>query len=252
MAKKVILDAGHGGWDNGAMYGSRVEKDDTLQLTLATGEKLKDKGVDVLYTRTSDVYQSPNQKAKIANESGADYFVSIHRNASPMVNQYSGVQTLVYADQGEPKKLAEAINNQLAEVGYRNLGISVRPNLAVLKGTDMPAVLVEAGFINTDVDNQIFEEQFDEIAAAIADGIVEGIGAVAMPVQYRIQVGLFRKYDNALRLQNELAEMGYTVEIVPFGEYYAVLLGKFASFDRAKRVEKVLQEDGYDTWIVGL
>ena len=90
----IMLDAGHGGYDSGAVYGDRYEKNDTLSLVLAVGTILENNGVDVLYTRTTDVYQSPNEKAGIANRSDADYFISIHRNSSPDPNTYSGVETL--------------------------------------------------------------------------------------------------------------------------------------------------------------
>ena len=93
----IMLDAGHGGYDSGAVYGDRYEKNDTLSLVLAVGTILENNGVDVLYTRTTDVYQSPNEKAGIANRSDADYFISIHRNSSPDPNTYSGVETLVCA-----------------------------------------------------------------------------------------------------------------------------------------------------------
>ena len=86
----IMLDAGHGGYDSGAVYGDRYEKNDTLSLVLAVGTILENNGVDVLYTRTTDVYQSPNEKAGIANRSDADYFISIHRNSSPDPNTYSG------------------------------------------------------------------------------------------------------------------------------------------------------------------
>ena len=94
----VILDAGHGGYDNGAQYDGRKEKDDNLRLTLAVGQILEQNGVPVSYTRQSDIYQSPSEKARLGNESGADYFISFHRNASPNANEYQGVETLVFDD----------------------------------------------------------------------------------------------------------------------------------------------------------
>ena len=160
----VMLDAGHGGYDNGASFEGRKEKDDNLNLVLAIGNILENNGVDVLYTRTTDIYQSPNEKANIANRSDASYFVSIHRNSSPQPNTYSGVQTLVYADAGIPALFAQNINRELEKVGYANLGTSVRPNLAVLRGTNMPAALVEVGFINTEQDNRLLDLKFPEIA----------------------------------------------------------------------------------------
>ena len=78
--RRVMIDAGHGGEEPGSIYEGRREKDDNLKLALAVGEILSRNGVDVLYTRVTDVYQSPLEKAQIANRSGADYFVSIHRN----------------------------------------------------------------------------------------------------------------------------------------------------------------------------
>ena len=180
MAVKIMIDAGHGGYDAGAVYNGRREKDDALNLALAVGDILKSQGYDVVYTRTDDVYDSPVQKARIGNESGADFFVSIHRKSSPTPNQYNGVQTLIYDDSGIKKTMAENVNKRLEEVGYRNINVDIRPNLAVLRRTSMPAILVEAGFINSDKDNNLFDSKFEETAQAIADGINETIRAAGM------------------------------------------------------------------------
>ena len=172
---RIALDAGHGGSDPGAVYKGRQEKDDTLDLTLAVGDILKKNGIDVYYTRTTDEYETPFKKATDANNSGADLFVSIHRNSSENPNQYSGVETLVYSDTCLKAEVARNINNQLEDAGFKNLGVDERKNLVVLKRTKMPAVLVEVGFINNDKDNYLFDEEFDSIAQAIADGILESI-----------------------------------------------------------------------------
>lgn len=171
----VVLDAGHGGANPGALYNGRQEKDDALALVLAIGSILEQNGIDVYYTRTSDIYESPYQKATEGNEVGADYFVSIHRNSSPYPNQYSGVETLVYNQYGEAARLAYHINARLEQIGFLNLGVNERPNLVVLNSTQMPAVLVEVGFINTDADNSLLDERFDDIAGAIADGIIQTV-----------------------------------------------------------------------------
>ena len=169
------LQSAHGGSDPGAVYKGRQEKEDTLDLTLAVGDILKKNGIDVYYTRTTDEYETPFKKATDANNSGADLFVSIHRNSSENPNQYSGVETLVYSDTGLKAEVARNINNQLEDAGFKNLGVDERKNLVVLKRTKMPAVLVEVGFINNDKDNYLFDEEFDSIAQAIADGILESI-----------------------------------------------------------------------------
>lgn len=168
----VVIDAGHGGADFGATYLGRMEKDDVLRLSLAVGNILSNNGVNVIYTRTNDVYETPAEKAAEANASSADYFVSIHRNSSPYPNQYTGVESLVYNRYGTAARMAENINRQLEMVGFVNHGVNERPNLAVLRRTNMPAVLVEVGFINTDRDNMLFDSRFDEIAQAIANGIL--------------------------------------------------------------------------------
>lgn len=173
MAERIILDAGHGGRDSGAVYQDRREKDDTLAMTLEVGRRLEEMGFDVVYTRQEDVYQAPFQKATIANELGGDLFVSIHRNSSGMPNQYQGVETLVYSEGGLPEIVADNVNKALEEIGYLNLGIEERPKLVVLNSTEMPAVLIEVGFLNSDADNQLFTEKFEETAQAIATGIGE-------------------------------------------------------------------------------
>lgn len=169
----IALDAGHGGANPGAVYNGRQEKDDALALTLAIGNILERNGVDVYYTRTTDVYEAPYQKAMEGNAVGADYFVSIHRNSSPYPNQYTGVESLVYNRYGRAARMAYNINSRLEQVGFVNQGVNERTNLVVLNRTQMPAVLVEVGFINTDADNILFDEQFNAIAQAIADGILQ-------------------------------------------------------------------------------
>lgn len=157
------------------MYGDRKESEDALNLVLAIGPILEASGIDVYYTRTTDIFETPYQKAQEANEVGADYFVSIHRNSSPYPNQYSGIESLVYNRYSQAAVMAYNINAQLEKVGFINLGVNERPNLIVLNSTQMPAVLVEVGFINTDADNYLFDTRFDEIAQAIADGIIETV-----------------------------------------------------------------------------
>ncbi len=167
------LQSAHGGRDPGAVYNGRQEKDDVLKLVLAIGEILQNSEIDVEYTRTTDIYETPFQKATEANEAGVDFFISIHRNSSPLANQYMGVESLIYNLSGIKYEMAENINAQLETVGFKDLGVKARPNLVVLRRTKMPAILVEVGFINSDSDNTIFDKNFNDIAQAIADGILD-------------------------------------------------------------------------------
>lgn len=171
----IVLDAGHGGDNPGATYQGRQEKDDVLLLTMAVGDILERNGVDVYYSRTTDIYETPTEKALDANRIGAEYFISIHRNSSPIPNQYTGIESLVYSPYGAAANMAYSINAELEQIGFQNQGVNVRQNLAVLRRTSMPAVLVEVGFINTDADNELFDSRFQEIAQAIADGILNAL-----------------------------------------------------------------------------
>ena len=175
----VVIDAGHGGANPGATYKGRQEKDDAIALALAVGRILEQNGVEVYYTRESDIYESPEQKAEEGNAAGADYFVSIHRNSSPYPNQYTGIESLVYNHYGEAGRLAENINARLEQVGYENQGVNERPDLVVLNQTQMPSVLVEVGFINTDADNRLLDERFRETARAIAEGVLATVWSAA-------------------------------------------------------------------------
>ena len=80
-----------------------------LRLGKAVGALLEARGVDVVYTREGDVYETPFKKAQDGNSAGADYFVSIHRNSSEYPNQYSGAEVLVYSDSGIRRELADNI-----------------------------------------------------------------------------------------------------------------------------------------------
>lgn len=234
------------------------------------GEILSDNGIDVNYTRTTDVYDTPIQKARKANEWGADLFISIHRNSFPSDNTAFGVESLVYDLSGLKLEIAESINQQLETIGFRNLGVKARPNLVVLRRTQMPAVLVEVGFINSDTDNALFDANFDAIALAIADGILDVLrsnglisdsgenggassGSEENPAaEYRVQMGAFRNRQYAERLLNELLEMDYPAYIDDTSEYFRVQVGNYDNMDSAVEMERRLKRDGYQTVLVRL
>lgn len=254
MAATIAIDAGHGGSDSGAVFNGRLEKDDNLRLALAVGNLLEQRGYNVVYTRTEDVFDSPTEKARIANRAGADYFISFHRNSSPYPNTYSGVETLVYSDTGVRGELARSVNKELETVGFNNLGVNERKNLAVLRRTQMPAILIEAGFINTEADNQTFDNNFDAMAEAIARGIENVVGGTGTSgttgKTYRVQTGLFRRYGNAQFMLQELTEKGFEAEIVESGEFFAVQVGNYTNLEDAREAQTQLRNLGYDTLIV--
>lgn len=251
MAKKIMIDAGHGGANPGATHEGRKESDDALRLALAVGDILKKDGFDVAYTRTGDITQSVGQKAAIANESGADLFISIHRNAAARDNLYNGVQTLIYGPGGLREEVADNIVNELENVGFQNLGIDFRPDLVVLNRTKMPAVLVEAGFIDSDKDNQIFDSRFQEIAEAIAQGIRMSLIPEEEDsiLRYTVQTGLFRNKIYADNLLLRLKRQGYPAYLDFDGKFYRVRVGNYDNLDQAVDMEQRLKNRGYTTFL---
>ena len=193
MAYKIVLDAGHGGTDPGAIYKERKEKDDNLALTLAVGKILEDNGVDVVYTRTEDVYQTPFEKARIANQSGADYFISFHRNSSPEDNQYQGVEVLVYDKSGIKYEMAQNIVGALGELGFREIGAPVYYR-------------VQTGAYRN-------RENADRMLYQLND-----VGYPAFLLYendlYKVQVGAFQQIGNAINMEQRLRDDGYSTVIV--------------------------------------
>ena len=259
---KIVIDAGHGGRDPGAVWDGRQEKEDSLALALAVGEKLADRGVDVVYTRTEDIYQTPFEKAQISNRENPDFFVSIHRNSSPEANQYTGAETLVYDRSGSKERMAENINRELEKEGFKNLGVKERPGLVVLRRTSAPALLVEAGFINSDEDNSRLDSRFDRIAQAIADGILETLREENLYQEnasqeetkekplYRVQTGAFRNPRYAQDMVYQLGRQGYPAYIARQGDLYRVQTGAFENLDNAIKMERMLRGMGYSTLLI--
>ena len=252
MAYSIMLDAGHGGQDPGAVYKGRQEKDDNLKLALAVGEILERNGIDVSYTRTTDIYQTPFEKAKIANEAGADYFISFHRNSSPEENQYQGVEVLVYDKSGIKYDMAQNIVGALGELGFKELGVNARPGLVVLRKTRMPALLVETGFLNSDEDNKLYDEKQKEIAEAIATSILGTLNdeTIEQPLYYRVQTGVFRHRENADRMLYQLTDQGFPAFLLYEGDLYKVQVGAFQQIGNAIQMEQRLRDAGYSTIIV--
>lgn len=250
--KKVILDAGHGGTtDPGAVYQGRQEKNDNLRMALAVGQILNDHGVDVGYTRVQDVYQSPLQKAQMANNWDADYFVSFHRNAMPVPGTASGTESLIFSKGGEAERLAANINTELRQVGWNDLGSIERPGLIVLRKTEMPAVLVEVGFLDNEADNQRFDECFEHTAQAIAGGILTTLRSPeGQQEYYQIQVGAYAEKDLAQGLLSQLQAAGYPAFLVYQDGLYKVRVGAYLNLDNAAWMEKTLRTAGYSTLLV--
>ncbi|WP_077611555.1 N-acetylmuramoyl-L-alanine amidase [Clostridium sp. Marseille-P2415] len=250
--KIVVIDAGHGGTDPGATYNGRQEKDDNLRLTLAVGKILADNGVDVRYTRTDDTYNTPLEKAMMANDAEADFLVSIHRNAMPVPGTGSGIETLLFEEKGDPAMLAKNIGERLSKVGFTNLGAMERPGLVVLRRTKIPTVLVEAGFIDNESDNYLFDQNFQAIAQAVAEGILNTLlkQEETRPEYYQLQTGAYRVRALAEDQVNLLKSQGSPAFVVFEDGLYKVRVGAFRNIDSAVSMEQALRRYGYNTFMV--
>lgn len=254
--RTVIIDAGHGGSDPGAVYNGRQEKDDALQLAFDLGSVLERRGIRAEFTRVTDDYDSPQEKADIANRSDADFFVSIHRNAMPEPNTASGVENLVYSDKGLAGLLGRNIGEALASVGWTDLGVKERPGLVVLRKTRMSAVLIEAGFLDNDRDNEFFDANLAATADAIADGILrtfeqrDQMEAGEEPGFYMVQTGVFRVRAFADRELSRLRAQGFPAFLVAKNGLFYVRAGAFKQLDNAVRMERELRNLGYNTVII--
>ena len=186
----IVIDAGHGGSDPGALgkeNGEIIARESEINLDVAkrTVQILKDKGYNVVATRTSNKSVSLGGRCKIANEADAELFVSIHSNAMGEGREEVNGTMVFYGaakDKEEPwvasKKLASNILNYLYKaIDTLDLGVQVGDELAVIRGTNAPAVLVELAFITNEDDREkLMDEDYRQKAAeAIADGIIKTI-----------------------------------------------------------------------------
>jgi N-acetylmuramoyl-L-alanine amidase len=173
---KVFLDAGHGGKDPGALGNGMQEKNITLPVTLEIGEILKRHGVTVGYTRTTDTFMELSDRANKANNFGADIFVSIHCNAFNN-SSAKGVETYSHIGSVKGSRLARSIQNSILSSKLYTVNRGTKTaNFAVLRLTNMPAALVEMAFITNGEDANILKNRQNELAIAIAKGILSYLG----------------------------------------------------------------------------
>ncbi len=194
----ICLDPGHGGKDTGNHVGSHFEKIYTLALAQELRDELKAAGFQVMLTRSQDEYVDLAERPNLANRRGADMFVSLHFNASPAdASHVHGPETYCITPvgasssnaQGEganhgatPANRVESKSLLLAYQVQRSLVKNLdtedrnvrRARFAVLRDAQMPAILIESGYMTHPVEGRkIFEAGYRrQIAAAIVKGIL--------------------------------------------------------------------------------
>lgn len=186
MAIKVFVDQGHNpqGFNAGAEGFGLREQDITYNVGMYLADILRADGrFEVMTSRNSptEVLGTSNatslqERVNMANTWGADYFISIHANASTNPDA-NGSEVYVYSQNTPAYNLASDVLAQIVRrLDMRDLGVKTRPTLYVLRRTQMPAILVELGFITNESDaNKLANNQY-EFAYAIYAGLLDYLG----------------------------------------------------------------------------
>ena len=185
MAYKVYIDQGHNPTNpNAGAEGSGYrEQDLVFEIGRLTAQYLEELGVETKLSRPTPTTQLGNSigsslQARVAeaNAWGADYFISLHTNASDITSA-SGSEAYVFSSESAAYPLAEDILKWLnISTGLQVRGIFSRPSLYVLRRTAMPATLIELGFITNPYDAALMAERPDLFANGVANGVVDFLG----------------------------------------------------------------------------
>lgn len=175
--RTVVIDAGHGGKDPGAIssYGYE-EKTVNLDVALQIAQILRDRGLRVIMTRDSDEFIELEERADIANRNRADIFISIHADSSAKSNTNGFTLYVERSSSWASTSLANAIDNRMTQIGISNNGVK-KADYRVLTHTGCPAVLIELGYLSNyweakQLKNKDMQKQ---LAQAITDGITDYI-----------------------------------------------------------------------------
>ncbi|MDX1933304.1 MAG: N-acetylmuramoyl-L-alanine amidase [Capsulimonadales bacterium] len=184
--KLIVVDAGHGGHDPGARGGGFREKDVALAIAMKVAEALRDSGANVLMTRADDFFIPVNERPRIANRAGADFFLAIHADSGDSNRRVNGSTVYYHAYEPNCRALALSIANRLESgIGIRNNGVKTdfvrfpgRPDgstggFGFLRGARMVAALVETGFMSNPRDVSLLVKP--EVQTKIAQSIVAGL-----------------------------------------------------------------------------
>ena len=185
MAVKVYIDQGHNpvNPNAGAEGNGYREQDLVYTIGVLTAEYLNAEGIETRLSRPTpetqlgtSVSSSLAQRVSDANLWGADYFISLHANASEITSA-SGSEAYVFSSDSAAVPLAENILNQLnVNTGLETRGVFARPSLYVLRRTAMPATLIELGFITNPYDAALMAESPQLFAAGVANGVLAYLG----------------------------------------------------------------------------
>lgn len=151
-AVQVVIDAGHGGKDPGSSCEEAVEKDIALQLALLLQQKLEAEGITTLMTREGDDNITMAERVALANQAQAQLYISLHCNSYEEDARVMGLECY-YWQSDESLALARTITQQVGQAGIKTREVKTE-EYVVLRDSEMPAVLIETGFITNDQDRE--------------------------------------------------------------------------------------------------
>lgn len=212
---KICIGPGHGGSDPGAVNGSRREASDNLRLAQRVADILRDKGHNLLLTRTGDVTCTPQKRRELAIAFQADLYLDLHRNS---FTAPSARGTEIWIRDESCLAAAKMLMSRLVQVeGQKSRGVKTGA-YQVLYQMPMPAMLLELGFISNQEDNRQFDECFEQNAIAVSDGILQILGCDSQKTSerllYRVQVGAYAEKANAQTQAELFKSKGYPAYIV--------------------------------------
>ena len=178
----IMIDPGHGGHHSGAVGRRSREKDNVLNVAKRLKSLLEGYGHSVMLTRSSDIFISLTQRANMANRARADYFLSLHNNAS-VSRAATGFETFIYngSVSSRTRSFQNAVHQAIAsKINIQDRG-KKRANFAVVRQTTMPAVLIEYGFITNTRDESILMNQVNQLAQWTCEGVLNAIGGSVPP-----------------------------------------------------------------------
>jgi N-acetylmuramoyl-L-alanine amidase len=222
MGKKIFIDDGHGGTDNGATGNGILEDAWNLEVCALIEAELTSLGHSVKSTRSTDVFVGLSERAVMANNWGADIFVSCHVNAGGGTGYEDFIYNGVLSSDGNTPGLQQAIHSAVAKVittyGLKDRGMK-RANYAVLRETYMPAILLEAGFLdNTSDAEDLKNGQFKkDYAHAVVVGIQNyfGLSVSTVPASSVSQVVRTRV---PVTYNATVTAAGFSIDSAPWGE----------------------------------
>lgn len=213
--KKLVIDLGHGGTDPGAIGPNKThEADIVLAIGKELNELLKGCNLEIKFTRLSNIYLSLTERAKIANDFKADYFLSVHIN-SASDKTVRGVEVWQYSNTNEKlNKFSNGLCSDVSKIlNIRNRGLKLSKELSVLRNTTMPAALIEVDFIsNAQAEKDLkVSANVRAIAVAIKNNLVKllDLEVATDDTWYKVCIGAYRDKSNALNQVKLAKDKGF-------------------------------------------